>query len=73
MKVRIVFFAVLLALVFCFTSINTYATPSSNDTQTVTYYSDGTYDIRIQTDHVIIITTYAPDGGVIRVIAQPIG
>ena len=73
MKFKLVFFAVVLALVFCSTSINIYSAPTSNDTQTVTYYSDGTYDIKIQTNNVIIITTYDSSGGVIRVITQPIG
>jgi len=73
MKFKLVFFTVILALVFCFTSINTYAAPTTNDTQQVTYNGDGTYDIRIQTNNVIITTTYDSSGGVIRVITQPIG
>ena len=48
MKFKLVFFAVILALVFCFTSINTYSAPTLNDTPQITYYSDGTYDIKIQ-------------------------
>ena len=71
MKFKLIVLAVFFALVMCFTTVNTYSAPFTNNQPVITYFTDGTYSIAIDNGDKTKTTTYYDSmGGVIRVITQ---